>query len=103
MSEYYARLRPFDPRREHAMRVFVLGHLRFDAGAWVAVDTSTAEALRRVHQSYYDPLSPVAFEICSRAEHDAQESTGAADGGEDPEAPTKSPANGRTTRKTKEG
>jgi hypothetical protein len=68
MNEYYARLKPFDPRREHAMRVFVLGHVRFDQGVWIAVDKPTADTLQEVHQSYYDPLSPAAFEVCTKEE-----------------------------------
>jgi hypothetical protein len=68
MNDFFARLKPFDPRRENAMRVFVLGHLRFDQGVWLPVDSATADTLRGVHQNYYDPLSPTAFEICARQE-----------------------------------
>lgn len=66
--DYLARLQPFDPKREHAMRVFVLGRQKFEAGVWIKVDEAVAETLRTVHQNYYDALSPLAFEVRSAAE-----------------------------------
>ncbi len=66
MQTYRARLMPYDRKRAHTMRTFVLGNLRFDAGAWIDVDAQTAAILRAVHQSYYDALSPPAFEVCER-------------------------------------
>jgi hypothetical protein len=65
MTQLFARLKPYDPKREHAMQVFVLGHLRFDAGDWVPVDFKVGGALRAVHQSYYDDQSPLAFDVCT--------------------------------------
>ena len=71
MNEYYARLKPLDVKREHAMRVFVLGRQRFDSGHWVPVDREVAQRLRQVHQSYYDELSPLAFDVCTKQEWEA--------------------------------
>jgi hypothetical protein len=72
MIELYARLKAFDPKRDQAMRVFVYGHQRFEADIWVPVTEAIGAALRRVHQSYYDELSPLAFEVCTPQEAKAR-------------------------------
>ena len=71
-SPFYARLKRYDPKRDNAMRVYVVGTRRFDEGKWLPVDATWAEELRKVHQSFYDEESPLAFDIISADEAKAQ-------------------------------
>lgn len=65
MDDLYARVKPYDPKRDHVMKVYVLGYQRFDAGKWVPVNRASAGALTAIHQSYYDEKSPLAFDVCT--------------------------------------
>jgi hypothetical protein len=94
MQAYTARLMPHDSKRDHTMRTFVLGTLRFDAGVWIDVDAPTAAILRAVHQSYYDPFSPPAFEVRAREE----QSPAVADASADP-IPASAQEEGQSSRK----
>ena len=68
MSELYVRLKPFDPKRENAIQVYVCGHVRFEESKWISVSAELAADLRRVHQNYYDERSPLAFDVCTLAQ-----------------------------------
>ena len=63
------RLKPYDKHRGHVLRrLHVHGTLFHEARGWYKVDDGVAERLASVHQRDNDPVSPLAFDICSEEE-----------------------------------
>lgn len=70
-SNYYVRLKPFNPRRGHYIKNYVDSRtgakFSVDKG-WYQVPRSLADRLGKITQRSHDPDSPLAFEIMSEEE-----------------------------------
>lgn len=63
------RLKAMDRRRGHVLRRFTYQGLTCVAGAgWYRVGVPIADHLREVRQLDGDPMSPLAFDVCTDAE-----------------------------------
>ena len=74
MDTMLIRLKPLDLRRGHVLRRFTYQGIKFhEERGWYRVEKSVADYLRSVHQQPADPLSPLAFDICTEDEARATE------------------------------
>lgn len=68
------RLKPFAPRQGFVLRRYMAFGLRFDADrGWYEVPANVAQALRTIREQEDVPNSPLAFDVCTRAEAEAME------------------------------
>ncbi len=66
------RLKAFNPRRGFVLQRYTVFGIRFEAGTgWSSVEPDVAEYLRSVHERDTDPGSPLAFDVCTKAEAEA--------------------------------
>ena len=77
-----ARLKPYNEKRGHVVRIYMIAGLRFDVDrGWYEVDDALAEELSKLTQNYDDPESPELFDVVTKekaeqmeqAEADAEE------------------------------
>ena len=65
------RLKPYDVRRRHVLRVFThvpTGSKFTEEHGWYTVDEDLAAYLKGVHQAPNDDTTPLAFDVCTKDE-----------------------------------
>lgn len=63
------RIKPVNPRKGFVLRTYVFADILFSVDrGWYEVPMSIADHLRTVHSRVGDPLSPLAFDVCSKGE-----------------------------------
>ena len=69
METVFVRLKALDPRRGHVLKRYTYKGIKFlvEKG-WYRVTPAVADYLESVHQSVYDEVSPLAFEVATEAE-----------------------------------
>ena len=68
------RLHPISKRQGYVMENYHYAGIRFQAGrGWMEVPRTVAEYLRGVHEIPDNPASPLAFDVCTRAEAEKKE------------------------------
>lgn len=84
LSEYRVRLKPYDPKKGHKIRQYMVFGIRFEESkGWYRVPAvfirynnenepesqiDVVDYLRQVRQDNDDPDSPLAFDVCTPAE-----------------------------------
>lgn len=64
------RLKPINRKQGHVMRTYMVRSIKFqeEKGWYPVTDQSLLDYLRTVRQVHTDPLSPLAFDICTPEE-----------------------------------
>jgi len=64
-----ARIKPYNKRRGHLVRILNYRGIKFDATkGWYRVDDATAAVISSVHQDQNDLESPLAFDVMTEAD-----------------------------------
>lgn len=69
METLLVRLKPYDPRHGFVIRRYTYLGIRFQhERGWYRVEKGVAEYLRAVREVPTNPLSPLAFDVCTEEE-----------------------------------
>lgn len=69
MDILLVRLKPYEPRRGHVLRRYVVNGVKFhEERGWYRVGKELADYLRTVRQVEHDPYAQPAFDVCTEEE-----------------------------------
>jgi hypothetical protein len=61
-----ARLKPYNEKKRHLTRVYMIDGARFfSERGWYEVSDALGEKLKVLHQDYHDDDSPMLFDVCT--------------------------------------